>query len=88
MRMLIFTVVLAATTAYAMASVTNVVVKEAHCEPQMDDACTVNDKKVPIADLPKYLPVVNADQVSAKGGYCEYPICYDVNDNPIGLRDK
>jgi hypothetical protein len=62
--------------------------KEAHCEPQMDDACTVNNKKVPIDDLKKYLPVVNADKVSAAGGYCEYPICYDVNDNPVGLRDK
>lgn len=62
--------------------------KEAHCEPQMDDACTINNKKVPKDDLNKYLPVVSADKVSADGGYCEYPICYDVNDNPVGLRDK
>lgn len=62
--------------------------KEAHCEPQLDDACMIDNKKVPKADLKKYLPVINADKVSSDGGYCEYPICYDVNDNPVGLRDK
>lgn len=61
---------------------------EAHCEPQLDDACTINNSKVPKADLKKYLPVVDADAVSANGGYCEYPICYDLNDKPVGLRDR
>lgn len=88
MKMLIFVALFATASAYALADSGTVSVKEAHCEPQMDDACTINDKKVPKASLGDYLPTVNADEVSAKGGYCEYPICYDVNDNPIGLRDK
>ena len=54
----------------------------------MDDACTVNDKKVPKAQLGKYLPKLDADSVEAAGGYCEYPVCYDVNDNPIGIRSE
>ncbi len=88
MKMLIFVVLFAAVSGYALAAAPTVVVKEAHCEPQMDDACTVNDKKVPKAQLGKYLPKLDADSVEAAGGYCEYPVCYDVNDNPIGIRSE
>lgn len=62
--------------------------REAHCEPQMDDACTINDQKVPKEQLGKYLPTLDVDTVEAMGGYCEYPICYGVNDNPIGIRSE
>ena len=39
-----------------------------------------------MSDLSKYLPTVKADDVENAGGYCEYPICYDLNDKPIGIR--
>jgi hypothetical protein len=88
MKMLIFVVLFAAASGYALAATPIVVVKEAHCEPQMDDACTVNDQKVPKAQLDKYLPALDADTVSAAGGYCEYPICYSADDQPIGMRKQ
>lgn len=60
---------------------------EASCAPQMDDDCTVNKKKVAKADLGKYLPVVKESDVQAAGGFCEYPICYNVKNNPIGISN-
>ncbi|MDI1334240.1 hypothetical protein [Pseudomonas sp.] len=64
----------------------NVVVKEASCNPQMDDDCQINNKKVAKEDLGQYLPTVKVDDVENAGGYCEYPICYGSNDKPIGIR--
>lgn len=58
---------------------------EASCAPQMDDDCTVNKKKVAKADLGKYLPVVNEADVRAAKGFCEYPICYNADNQPIGI---
>lgn len=63
-----------------------VVVKEARCAPQLDDSCFINGKQVPKAELRNYLPVVQETTVQAAGGFCEYPICYDRNDKPIGIR--
>jgi hypothetical protein len=60
-------------------------VTEASCAPQMDDDCTVNHKKVAKADLGKYLPVVNEADVRAAKGFCEYPICYNADNQPIGI---
>ena len=60
-------------------------VTEASCAPQMDDDCTVNKKKVAKADLGKYLPVVNEADVRAAKGFCEYPICYNADNQPIGI---
>lgn len=62
-------------------------VTEASCAPQADDDCTVNRKKVAKADLGKYLPVVNEATVRAAKGFCEYPICYNANNNPIGISN-
>lgn len=61
-------------------------VTEASCNPQADDECYINKNKVPKEKLGDYLPKVDPDQISAKGGYCDYPICYDENDLPIGIR--
>ncbi|WP_256574704.1 hypothetical protein [Pseudomonas sp. PA15(2017)] len=61
-------------------------IKEAWCNPRADDECTVNGQKVSIADLNQYLPQVYELEILNAGGYCEYPICYDQNDKPVGLR--
>lgn len=63
-----------------------IAVKEASCNPQMDDDCQINNKKVAKNNLGQYLPTVKVDEVESSGGYCEYPICYDDNDKPIGIR--
>lgn len=60
-------------------------VKTAWCSQDLDDDCTIDGKKVLKTDLNKYLPSVNPDEVTDTGGYCEYPICYDENDKPIGI---
>ncbi|MNP89204.1 hypothetical protein D3C85_16080 [compost metagenome] len=62
-------------------------IKEAWCNPRMDDDCSIDGKSVLMADLGKYLPVVNAAEVETAGGTCEYPICYDKGYKPIGIRD-
>lgn len=64
----------------------NIVVTKAWCNPRADDECTVNDKKVPKADLKQYLPEIYEMEVLNAGGYCEYPICYDSSDRPVGIR--
>lgn len=61
-------------------------VESAYCAPQLDDSCYVNDVKVPKADLNQFLPVVQETTVQAAGGYCDYPICYDKANKPIGIR--
>lgn len=60
-------------------------IKEAWCNPRMDDECFINNNRVPKAELPKYLPLLDPDAVEAEGGSCEYPICYNSNYKPIGL---
>ena len=60
-------------------------IKEAWCNPRMDDECSINGNRVPKAELPKYLPLLDPDAVEAEGGSCEYPICYNSNYKPIGL---
>lgn len=61
-------------------------VKSAWCNPRMDDDCYINSKSVARADLPKYLPLIDEATAERQGGFCEYPICYDGNGTPIGLR--
>ena len=61
-------------------------IKEAWCNPQADDDCTINGKKVAKAALKQYLPAVYELEVLNAGGYCEYPICYDKNDKPVGIH--
>ncbi|SFM51891.1 hypothetical protein [Halopseudomonas yangmingensis] len=61
-------------------------VTEAWCNPRMDDECYINNEPVSIDDLHKYLPYVDEDKVDAAGGTCDYPICYDKNHKPVGLR--
>jgi hypothetical protein len=60
-------------------------VTEAFCSQDLDDSCTVNGKPVRKADLVKYFPIVDMVEVQADGGYCEYPLCYDGDDKPIGI---
>ncbi len=68
------------------ASKKKVIVTEAWCNPRMDDECYINNKQVPVDQLSSYLPVVKEDDIVAAGGYCEYPICYDRNDRPVGIH--
>jgi len=60
-------------------------VLRAWCNPRLDDDCYINDNKVPVAQLSDYLPKVTQEEVDSAGGYCEYPVCYDAGDNPIGI---
>ncbi len=64
----------------------HVEVKDAWCNPRADDDCTVNGRKVEKAKLQDYLPKVYELEILNAGGYCEYPICYDKNDKPVGIR--
>ncbi|CAN7315845.1 hypothetical protein LJR071_001618 [Pseudomonas sp. LjRoot71] len=61
-------------------------IKEAWCNPRMDDDCSINGQKVPVAELGKYLPALDPSEVEASGGTCEYPICYDADYKPVGIR--
>ncbi|MBV7515956.1 hypothetical protein KW848_31470, partial [Pseudomonas sp. PDM25] len=47
----------------------NIEVKEAWCNPQADDDCTINGKKVAKAALQQYLPAVYELEVLNAGGY-------------------
>lgn len=60
--------------------------KEDWCNPRADDECTINDKKAPRAELKQYLPAVYELEALNSGGHCEYPICYDKNDKPVGIH--
>lgn len=60
--------------------------QNAYCSQTLDDACYINDQKVPKAKLKQYLPTVNPKDVEKDAGYCDYPLCYDFNDFPIGVR--
>ncbi len=62
-------------------------IRSAWCNPRLDDDCYINEVKVPVADLGKYLKSLNVDVVQNAGGYCEYPVCYDKHDNVIGMRE-
>lgn len=64
----------------------NVAVTEASCNPRADDECTINGNKVPKAELKQYLPAVYELEILNAGGYCEYPICYDKDDKPVGIN--
>lgn len=61
-------------------------VTEAWCNPRADDECTINGKKVPKSELKQYLPAVYELEVLNAGGHCEYPICYDKNNKPVGVN--
>ncbi len=64
----------------------NIVVSKAWCNPRADDECTINDQKVSKTELKDYLPQIYEMEVLNAGGYCEYPICYDKDDKPVGIR--
>lgn len=59
-------------------------VKNAWCNPRMDDDCYINEKKVPIDDLGKWLPAVAESNIDQIGGYCEIILCFDKDDQPVG----
>jgi hypothetical protein len=59
-------------------------VKSAWCNPRMDDDCYINGKKVPIADLGKYLPAITESNADQLGGGCETTLCFDKDDKPLG----
>lgn len=60
------------------------VVKSAWCNPRADDDCYIDNKKVLIADLGKYLPSVSESNIDQLGGYCETILCFDESDQPLG----
>ncbi|TKJ79969.1 hypothetical protein PspCFBP13509_10995 [Pseudomonas sp. CFBP13509] len=59
-------------------------VKSAWCNPRMDDDCYINEKKVPIADLGKWLPAVAESNIDQIGGFCETILCFDKDNQPVG----
>ena len=59
-------------------------VKSAWCNPRMDDECYINEKKVPIADLGKWLPAVAESNIDQIGGFCETILCFDKDNQPVG----
>lgn len=59
-------------------------VKTAWCNPLKDDDCYIDNKKVLIAELGKYLPSVSESNVDQLGGYCETILCFDEGDQPLG----
>ncbi len=59
-------------------------VKSAWCNPRMDDDCYINEKKVPIADLGKWLPTVAESNIDQIGGFCETILCFDKDNQPVG----
>lgn len=63
-------------------------VKSAWCNPQADDDCYINGKKVPIAQLGKYLPEVTESNVDQLGGGCETILCFDKDDKPLGYLSQ
>lgn len=59
-------------------------VKSAWCNPRMDDECYINEKRVPIAELGKWLPAVAESNIDQIGGYCETILCFDKENQPAG----
>ena len=59
-------------------------VKSAWCNPRMDDECYINNQRVPVADLGKWLPAVAESNIDQIGGYCETILCFDKDNQPAG----
>ncbi|MNY25872.1 hypothetical protein D3C86_1596800 [compost metagenome] len=59
-------------------------VKSAWCNPRMDDDCYINEKRVPIAELGKWLPDISESNADQLGGHCETILCFDKDDQPMG----
>ncbi|MGR6454546.1 hypothetical protein ACU5P1_22275 [Pseudomonas plecoglossicida] len=59
-------------------------VKTAWCNPRMDDDCYINNKKVPVAELGKWLPDISESNADQLGGHCETILCFDENNQPMG----
>lgn len=58
---------------------------KAWCNPQADDDCYIDDKRVKIKDLSKVIPVIDGTQRSDVR--CDTHFCYD-NDGPIGVNKE
>jgi hypothetical protein len=43
-------------------------------------------REMGLETLDQYLPTVKVEDVESAGGYCEYPICYNSSDEPVGIR--
>lgn len=59
-------------------------VKSAWCNPRMDDECYINNQRVAVADLGKWLPAVAESNIDQIGGYCETILCFDKDNLPAG----
>ncbi|MDD0996643.1 hypothetical protein M5G20_12255 [Pseudomonas sp. TNT2022 ID1044] len=59
-------------------------VKSAWCNPRADDDCYINNKKVPIAELGKWLPDISESNADQLGGRCETILCFDKDDQLMG----
>ncbi len=60
-------------------------IKEAWCNPRMDDECYIDGERVPMHELNKYLPEVSQSNIDQIGGYCEGVICFDADNVPVGV---
>lgn len=51
----------------------------------MDDDCYINNKKVPVAELGKWLPDISESNADQLGGHCETILCFDKDRSADGL---
>lgn len=59
------------------------------CMPTASFNCSINEKEIDDEDLPKYLPIVEEQDVKNAGGSCQsIPLCYDKRMKLLGLNKK
>lgn len=56
----------------------------AWCNPQAEDDYSINNKKVPITELDKWLPDIRESNAYQLGGTWEAMLCFDSKDQPLG----
>lgn len=60
---------------------------EGWCNPRLDDDCYLNNKKIPKADLVKYLPVLDCDNDS-RIDLTEPVLCFDKKGKAVALNQR
>jgi hypothetical protein len=62
---------------------------EVICMPTASFNCSIDGKEIEDEDLPKYLPLVNEQDVKKAGGSCQSaPLCFDKKMILLGLNKK
>lgn len=59
------------------------------CMPTASFNCSIDNKEIEDEKLPKYLPMVNEQDVKNSGGSCQStPLCFDKHMKLLGLNNK